>query len=123
MQGKVGFRSVVIPCIIGIHLHERIKKQNIVVDLEVSADFTACLLSDRIQDTVDYCALLEVCEEHAKKNYQLLERYAAEVLLALFQKFPISYAEIRVEKPQALASGSSVVALSLTKEKFSCLGH
>lgn len=100
--GIIGFENFKIDCIIGIEPHERINEQEIVIDLKVEADMSKVSASDSIYDAIDYVQLAKICEETAKGKYNLLEKYAADVLKVIFNTFKVSSASIRVMKPEAL---------------------
>lgn len=103
MIGLIGFENHRISCIIGIHDAERVEKQDIFVDLKVAVDISKCVSSDRVEDTVDYVSMALVCSNLAINNsYRLLERYAVDVLKALFDSFDIQEAWIKVKKPNGL---------------------
>jgi len=105
MIGSIGFKKLKIQCIIGVNPEERITEQYIYVDLKVKADFTNCADTDKFSDTVDYVRLSEICIDFAQiRKYQLLEKYASDVLKYLIAEFPVVSAWIRIEKPQAILS-------------------
>ena len=112
MQGLIGFNQHKIKCIIGVHSNEHHSEQEIFIDLKVKTNFKRCVQTDALADTIDYVAMAEVCTLLAKSHhYHLLETYAWEVLHKLFERFPIEWAWIRIQKPAALASGYAYVEL------------
>lgn len=105
MQGIIGFEHLKIFCIIGVKPEERLQQQEIFVDLKVESDFSRCTVSGNLQQTVDYVKLAEVCTSLAQKgSYHLLENFAHHALKKLLDDFPISWAWIRVKKPNAVAN-------------------
>ena len=118
MIGQIGFENLKISCIIGMGEEERREEQPIFVDLKVGVDISKSVKTDKLEDTVDYVAMAQVCTELAlQKQYQLLETYAAEVLKALFDGFDIQEAWIKVKKPEALPTAAySVVELSRKRD-------
>lgn len=99
----IGFNNYRISCIIGIEPHEREKEQDLLVDLKVESVYVTAAQSDDIKDTVNYMALAQICKEIAcRGRYQLLERYASDVLDAILEEFPVISAWINVKKPAAL---------------------
>ncbi|MBJ7449999.1 MAG: dihydroneopterin aldolase [Parachlamydiales bacterium] len=95
-----------IKCIIGIHHHERVKKQTLYVDIEVKADISACAEKDCITSApVDYTALAKLaCDLAHEKRYQLVETFAIDLVNALFDQFPIEWAKVVIKKPMAISS-------------------
>ncbi len=104
MRGIIQIRDYKIHCIIGHYPHERKEDQDIEIDLDLKADFTECVLTDSIADTINYEQVCHICRDLAKSNrYHLLETFAFEALNALFDAFPLLWAKIRVKKKGALA--------------------
>lgn len=94
----IGFRELSIFCRVGVLPRELEKPQQILVTLEVDVELT--LMSDRLEETVDYVALMNLCKHIAnEKHYMLLETLAAHILTALERDFPIQRAQITLEKP------------------------
>jgi dihydroneopterin aldolase len=105
MKGLIGFDRFEIHCIIGVEPEERNRRQTIYVDMRVEADFANCVTSDHIHDTVNYVDLANICSRLAvTRHYRLLETYVYEVLNTIMNQFNISWAWIRVKKPDALKS-------------------
>jgi len=112
--GKIGFENYKIVCIIGCLPEERVKEQEIYVDLKVEVDIAPCLQTDNLQDTLDITPLAKLCADMAQTHrYRLIETYAGEVLQALLNRFDlINLAWIKVKKPQGLPSADhSIVEL------------
>ncbi|MFQ5729724.1 MAG: dihydroneopterin aldolase, partial [Waddliaceae bacterium] len=103
MIGQIGFENLKILCVIGVSVEERREEQYIFVDLKVGVDISKSVKTDKLEDAVDYVAMAQVCTDIAvQRQYQLLEKYASEVLQALFDRFDIQEAWIKVKKPKAL---------------------
>jgi dihydroneopterin aldolase len=119
MKGVLGFENHRIRCIIGIGEEERSREQDILIDLKVTADFSRSAVSDQLTDTIDYLALAHLCSDLAHKNkYQLLEKFAGDVMKELFSRFPISEAWIKIKKPKGIETADfSLVELTKIKGK------
>lgn len=119
MLGIIGFEELKISCIIGVENHERHHEQEIYVDLKIETDFSKCAISDHIHDTIDYVALAQICTEIARKGkYQLLEKYACDVVNALLIQQGINWAWIKVKKPNALpAAACSTVEMKKMRDR------
>lgn len=118
MLGTIGFDNYTIRCIIGELAEERKNEQLILVSIRVLTDFSECVQSDEINDTVDYVAIANICTEVALKgNFFLLETYANRVLDTLLDSFSIHSARIIVKKPNGLDNADhSIVELKKDKE-------
>jgi dihydroneopterin aldolase len=100
----LGFRELSVDCSIGVLPHELAAEQKILISLEVDIEIEGRLQSDRLEETVDYAALMKRCVEVAKKrHFRLMETLAQEILCTLGEEFPLLRAQITIEKPSALA--------------------
>ena len=118
MQGIIGFDHYKITCIIGTNPEERDRAQDIYIDLKVEADFSRCAQSGKLEDTIDYRQLADVCKKLAEEGrYHILEKYAFDVLEALAARFDYYWIWIKVKKPQALAP-ATFTFVELQKFKY-----
>lgn len=103
MEGYLKIRNYRIQCTMGLLEHEKKEKQEILVDLYVKTDFSECVQTDSVADTLDYRELGKTIEEVAQaEHFNLLETYAHEALHALFSQYSIAWAKIRVKKKSAI---------------------
>lgn len=103
LYGIIGIRQHQIQCIVGILPEERQKEQTLFVDLKIKRDFSACLASGQMQDTLNYVLLGQLCTQLAhEKKYLLLETFAQDVLDVCLKQFQAQWAWIRVQKPAAI---------------------
>lgn len=110
MLGTISIEHLEIPCVIGVNPIERTAKQAIYIDLRIVCDFSECVESDRVHDTVDYVHLAEICTETAQKGgFKLLETYASTVLDRIIRETGAENAWIRVKKPLAIPSASYAI--------------
>jgi dihydroneopterin aldolase len=71
-------------CICGALPEEQNRRQPYEFDVDVVADVTAATESDRLDDTLDYGAILNRIEQvTANETFQLFERMAARVAKAV----------------------------------------
>lgn len=117
MLGTIKIEKQKVCCIIGILEQERKEPQDIFIDLEMKSDFTSCVHSESVEDTVDYVRVVDICKSLATKGkYQLIETYAHQLLETLFDTFDIFWAKVEVRKPQAL-SEADCAAVILEKQQ------
>jgi dihydroneopterin aldolase len=82
----------------GVEEEERARPQPFVYD--VWLDVSDAALSDRVEDTVDYRAVVACVREVAmSRQFRLLEALAAAVADAVVERFPVESARVRVRKP------------------------
>lgn len=110
MHGIIGFEHHQIDCIIGVDEHERLLEQEIYVDVKVEYNFSRCVLTDQICDTIDYTLLAKTVTDLARKRkYKLLESLAYEAVQLLINHFQLSWAWIRIKKPKGLSTAHYTV--------------
>ena len=107
-----------ISCIIGIHPDERIKEQNLVLDINLDVDFGDSTFSDDINSTIDYTKIAELATQLAtSKKYQLIESFCRDLNNLFLDKFEIiQQSKITVKKPNAL-SNAKYAAFSMRKSR------
>ncbi len=98
-----------VRCIIGINEDERREKQDVLINIAISADLGKAGRSDRIEETVDYRAIKkEIVRMAENSNYHLIEALA-EAIAGLCIKYPgVRQVRVRVDKPAALRFARTV---------------
>jgi len=103
-------RGLRLLCLCGALPEEQDRRQPYEFDVDVIADVTPALTSDRLDETLDYGAILNRIEQvTATESFQLFERMAARVAEALVIDDRIVEVTVEVRKlrppvPQDLAS-------------------
>lgn len=101
--GTIGFINHRVSCVIGILQNERVEEQDLLIDLEVKTDVSHCLLTSRIEDTIDYVALAQIASDLAKKNrFFLLEELANAIINKLLSMEKILSVRIKIKKLSAI---------------------
>ena len=91
----------------GVLAAERELGQRFEVDVELGLDLARAMVSDALQDSVDYSrAYTIVREEVEERQYQLLEGLAGAIVRRLMVELPIISVLVRVRKPQVPSHGS-----------------
>lgn len=87
----------------GVLEHERREGQRFLVDLELDLPDERAASTDRIEDAVDYRAVVAtVVEVSDGTAYHLLEALAAALADELVARFPVTRARVRVRKPDVV---------------------
>ena len=90
-------------CVIGIKPDERLKAQEVIVDLSLSLDLSKAADSDDIEDTFDYDDLAKsIVGFIEKSDFKLLEKLAYEVANLVKQNTDAGEVKVIVKKPAAL---------------------
>ncbi len=100
MLAKIGFEGLKVETIIGIYPNEREEKQPLLIDIMVEVNISAAAKSDCMNDSLDYTKLVALCQEQSA--YHLLEAYAAALIQELEKRFDVTWAKIKIRKPQAI---------------------
>lgn len=86
----------------GVLAHERTFGQRFTIDVELALDLQAAANSDRLEDTVDYGALVASLVEVAEgEPVALIETLAGRLLDVCFVHPRVLEAEVTVHKPHA----------------------
>lgn len=94
---------------IGVFDWEREVKQKLILDLELQGDFSKAMVSDGLEDAIDYAKVCEVMREIVlQKHHDLLEHLAGKILDALFETFPCKALKLKIAKPGAVKEAKSV---------------
>ena len=106
---RVFIKDFTIKEIIGIHNHEKIKKQKIKFNIIIDVDQNSIPDENNIRSIVDYEKITKKLENLAKnKNYNFLESLAEDSFKEIFEDKRINSAKIKIEKPDAIKGAESV---------------
>ena len=110
MEGIVGFEQLKVECVIGIHPHERITPQPLLIDCRIGYTFPSFQEAECINSVIDYTAVAALCKEEAVLGrYQLIETLAIRITTKILGNFPANWAWIRIQKPLAIPSATAAI--------------
>lgn len=100
---KIKITNLVIHAAHGVLDFEKLNKQRFVFDVEYELFSQAAAASDNLNDTVNYVAVCDTVASVAEtKCFNLIEKLAREVALAILEKFAkIRCVYVTVHKPEA----------------------
>ncbi len=99
----IELRGIVLHGHHGVLEWERREGQRFLVDVELDLVDETAAASDRIEDAVDYRAVVaRVREISDARSYQLLEALTAALADALLAELPTSAVRVRVRKPDVV---------------------
>ena len=102
-------KDFVIQEIIGIHEHEKIKKQKIKFNIVIDVNQNTFPDEKDIKSIVDYEKITNKLENLAKnKKYNFLESLAEDSFKEIFEDKRINAITIKIEKPDAIKNAESV---------------
>ncbi|MCP4356524.1 MAG: dihydroneopterin aldolase [Chloroflexi bacterium] len=122
MMDKIIVRNLLLRGIIGINSEERVKQQDILINLVMYADIRQAAVSDEIKDAVDYKTITKQVIEHVEGSSDfLVEKLVTDIAwLILETNELVQKVQVRVEKPGALRFAESVgIEIERGREDFS----
>lgn len=106
---RILIKDLALRCIIGINDDERREKQDVVINIVLSADLRKPGKSDNFADTVDYSAIKKRVLAIVEDSRFFLVEALAERIAELCLEYPlVQQAQVTVEKPSALRFARSV---------------
>ena len=109
IKRTVFIKDLVIEEIIGIHEHEKIKKQKIKFNIVLDINQNSIPDEKNIKSIVDYEKITNRLENLVKnKKYNFLESLAEDSFKEIFEDKRINSVKIKIEKPDAIKNADSV---------------
>ena len=109
IKRTVFIKDFIIEEIIGIHEHEKIKKQKIKFNIVLDVKKDSIPNEKDIKSIVDYEKITNKLENLTKsKKYNFLESLAEDSFKEIFEDERINSVTIKIEKPQAIKKAKSV---------------
>ena len=105
----VFIKDFIIEEIIGIHKHEKIKKQKIKFNIVLDVSQNSLPDENDIKSIVDYEKITNKLKNlSSSKKYNFLESLAEDSFKEIFEDKRINSATIKIEKPEAIKNAKSV---------------
>ena len=109
IRRTVFIKDFIIQEIIGIHKHEKTKKQKIKFNIVVNVNQNTVPDEKDIKSIVDYEKITNKLENLVKnKKYNFLESLAEDSFKEIFEDKRINSIKINIEKPDAIKNADSV---------------
>ena len=109
VKRSILIKNFIIQEIIGIHEHEKIKKQKIKFNIVIDVDQNVLPNEKDIKSIVDYEKITNNLKNLAKsKKYNFLESLAEDSFKEIFEDKRINSVKIKIEKPEAIKNADSV---------------
>lgn len=94
---------------IGFNPEEREKKQDVVINIEISHAVDAAALEDQVESALNYKTITKRVIAYVEQGqFLLLERLVSDVLELCSDHPDISHARVTIDKPHALRFADSV---------------
>ena len=109
IRRTVFIKDFIIQEIIGIHEHEKTKKQKIKFNIVINVNQNTVPDENDIKSIVDYEKITNKLENLTKnKKYNFLESLAEDSFKEIFEDKRINSVKIKIEKPDAIKNADSV---------------
>ena len=109
IKRTVFIKDFIIEEIIGIHEHEKIKKQKIKFNIVLDINQSSVPDEKDIKSIVDYEKITNKLENLTKrKKYNFLESLTEDSFKEIFEDKRINSVTIKIEKPDAITNAKSV---------------
>ena len=109
IKRTVFIKDFIIEEIIGVHEHEKIKKQKIKFNIVLNINQSSIPDEKDINSIVDYEKITNKLENLTKrKKYNFLESLAEDSFEEIFEDSRINSVTIKIEKPEAIKNAGSV---------------
>lgn len=122
---KILVKDLLVRGIIGINPEERIKLQDVLINMVLYADTRAAAQTDDIEKAVNYKSITKRIIEHveASSDY-LVEKLVNDIARIILTEFEgVERVQVRVEKPGALRFARSVgIEIERTVADFADVG-
>jgi FolB domain-containing protein len=106
---RIHIKDLFLRCIIGINPDERIKLQDVLINITLYANLMQAGQSDDMDDTVNYKQIKNrIVEMVEQSSFFLVERLAERIAEICLDDSGVQYVNVLVEKPGALRFARSV---------------
>jgi len=113
-QATINIRNLRLRTFIGFNAEERTKKQDVVLNLEISYRTNPAVFNDDVEGALNYKTITKaVIRQVEEGRFLLLEKLVADVLATCSSHPEVTQARVTIDKPHALRFAESV---SLTLE-------
>lgn len=114
---RILVKDLAIRCIVGINDEERVKKQDVIINISMDVDLKKAGVSDDFSDTVDYKKIkLDVYSLVENSDYFLIEAMAENIANVCLEREKVMSVTVTVDKPGALRFAKSV-AVEITRSR------
>lgn len=109
MTDRILIKDLLLRCIIGINEDEREKKQDVLINLEITTEFDEAIRSDSTERALDYKKLTKKIIGHVEaSHFFLIESLASSIADMCLSEPGAAAVRVTVEKPGALRFARSV---------------
>ncbi len=108
-SATINISNLRLRTLVGFNAEERVKKQDVVLNIEIAYALAPGILQDSVPDALDYKVLAKRVIAYVEdKQFLLLEKLVADVLSICSEHPRVERARVTCDKPHALRYADSV---------------
>jgi 7,8-dihydroneopterin aldolase/epimerase/oxygenase len=112
---RISIEGIQFSCVIGTQEWERKLKQKLTIDLGLEQDLSTVGQSDRLEDSIDYAAVVDAVTGLAvESEFKLIEALAEAIAALILTEFSVATAEVTVNKGAAVP-GTKNISVSIRR--------
>ncbi len=116
---KVRVEAIETQAVIGVYEFEHLAPQPLILDLELTTDFSRAFISDDLHDALDYDAITQQVRAFCETSrYQLLETLAGGIITLLMDHYPVDKIAVTIRKPNALSGALATIWCERTRAQM-----
>jgi len=120
MTDRIFVDNFRLSCRVGITAEERLKSQEVMLDMSLFLSLAPAGASDSVSDTVNYKELMErVSDFVSSKEFSLLESLAEGVAAVVLEGFSVDRVAVRVRKAKYSAEPSVGIEIARDRKSWS----
>lgn len=106
---RIFLSEMKIETTVGIWEWEKRIKQQVIIDIEMSADIKKAAATDQIEDTLNYKAVAKSVRKLVEESsFQLVETMAEKISELVIGEHNVSWVRVKVNKPGAIRGSRGV---------------
>jgi FolB domain-containing protein len=114
---KVFVKNLVVPCKVGVTEEERLKKQNIIVDIEVFCDISNAGITDDLSKSISYSEIQEKTTNFvSNREFKLLESVAEGVASLILKNSLTSKVIVSVKKEKY--ANEPIMGIEISRNQY-----
>ena len=124
-NATIDIKNLRLRTFIGFNPEEKVKKQDIVLNISITYAISDAALQDHVEEALDYKVITKQVIKHVESGqFLLLEKLVADVLEICSQHPDVESARVTIDKPHALRFADSVsLTLEYSAETSSSLSY